>query len=197
MSLIELELVDVRHSHESLEAYAMLLKEKEKNRVIPIIIGFTEAKAIIMLMNKIKTRRPSTYELLQHVIEKFQYTVEKIIICRFDSGVFFSNIYLQNGEREIVLDSRTSDAIALALLFNATLYIEKEVFEKSAFSITSKDTDLLPMAEEELQDTEVFIEEKIKEMSIIELENLLKGSIESEDFELATKIHNELNKRKK
>ena len=196
MPLIELEIIDVRHSHENLEAYAMLLKEKEGNRIVPIVIGFAEAKAIIMLLNNVKARRPSIYELFQRVIEKLHHTMEKAVIYRFDAGVFFSDIYLQNGGKKIVLDSRTSDAIAMTLLFNAPVYIEKDVFEKAAFSVVAKEDDLLSLSEEEFQNAEVFIETKIKEMSVIELEDLLKGAIENEDFELATKIHNELNRRK-
>ena len=197
MQFLELELFDVRHSLESSEAFVMLLKEKGANRVIPVVIGFTEAKAIIMLMNKVRARRPSTYELLQSIIEKLNATVDKVIIYHFDAGVFFSRIYLKKDKEEIVLDSRTSDAIAIALLFNSFIYIEKNIFEKLAYATTTKKTDKSLFSDDGFQDEELFIEEKIKEMTILELEDLLKGAIESEDFELATKIHGELSTRKK
>ncbi len=196
---IELEIVDVQNSQTPNDAYVLILKEKMGERVIPIIIGLSEAKTIVLVLNKISSRRPTTHELFKNLVDALDYKVSKVQIEKFEEGIYYSNVFLTNGTETKNLDARTSDAVAIALLSQASLFIEISVLEEVSIipsQITSNEsTD----DDDELMENEeydLFIDHKIKEMTDEELETLLQGAIESEDFELASKIHDEMERRK-
>jgi uncharacterized protein len=196
---IELEIVDVQNSQTPNDAYVLILKEKLGERIIPIIIGLSEAKTIVLVLNKVTSRRPTTHELFKNLTDSLDYSVTKIQIEKFEEGIYFSNIYLTNGIETKILDARTSDAVAIALLNNASLFIESSVLESVAIipsHYTSNETQDIDDELMENEEYDLFIETKIKEMTDEELETLLQGAIESEDFELASKIHEEIKKRK-
>lgn len=196
---IELEIVDVQNSQTPNDAYVLLLKEKQGERILPIVIGLSEAKTIVLVLNKVTSRRPTTHELFKNFSDLLGYKVVKVQIEKFEEGIYYSNLYLTNGDETIILDARTSDAVAITMLSGAQLFVESSIIEEVSI-VPSKysENEIFNNDDEEAdnQEYDLFIDSRIKEMSDEELETLLQGAIESEDFELASKIHDEMEKRK-
>ncbi|HNX21258.1 MAG TPA: bifunctional nuclease family protein [Bacteroidales bacterium] len=196
---IELEIVDVQNSQTPNDAYVLLLKEKLGERILPIVIGLSEAKTIVLVLNKVTSRRPTTHELFKNFSDLLGYKVVKVQIEKFEEGIYYSNLYLTNGDETIILDARTSDAVAITMLSGAQLFVESSIIEEVSI-VPSKysENEIFNNDDEEAdnQEYDLFIDSRIKEMTDEELETLLQGAIESEDFELASKIHEEMEKRK-
>lgn len=196
---IELEIVDVQNSQTPNDAYVLLLKEKFGERILPIVIGLSEAKTMVLVLNKVTSRRPTTHELFKNFSDLLGYKVVKVQIEKFEEGIYYSNLYLSNGDETIILDARTSDAVAIVMLSGAQLFVESSIIEEVSI-VPSKysENEIFNNDDEEAdnQEYDLFIDSRIKEMTDEELETLLQGAIESEDFELASKIHEEMEKRK-
>lgn len=215
-NLIELEVSDIKNSNVPSEAYALILTERNGNRMIPVIIGINEAKSIVLIINNFKSKRPSTHALLSQLISATQNRVSKVIIYHYEGGIYYSHIILKNELGEVIeLDSRTSDAVAIALLTKAPIYIREETLNHlMVFSKTQKRTK--PQEEEptgtdtaqksssagqnyellqEPDNLETFIDSNLKDMTLNDLQDLLEGAVASEDFELAKIIHEEILRR--
>lgn len=198
MDYIELIVADIKNSNIPSEAFVLLLKETEGIRILPIIIGTSEAKSMIMIFNKIKSKRPSTHELFSQFILTADYILKETIIYRYDEGIYYSYLVFLHDDQEVKLDSRTSDAISLALLFDAPIKIVPSVMEQAIFNdIEYVHTDYfnLDTEENEINDCNQYIESQIHSMTDKELSDMLEGAIESEDFELAIKIQEEQQRR--
>jgi len=199
MEYIELEVVDVESSPAPSEAFALIVREKEGEKEMTIVIGLYEARTLVLLINKIQTRRPGTHELFKNFMLQAEYQLNRVQIYHYDEGVFYAHLLLQNGYTTFDLDARTSDAIAIALLMDAPVMIKKDIFEKLSVLPRKEETkieDFNPDVDLQPEELELYIENKLQEMPLEELERLLQGAIDSEDFELASKIHNEINNRK-
>jgi len=204
-NLIELEVSDIKNSNVPSEAYALILTERNGNRMIPIIIGINEAKSIVLIINNFESRRPSTHALFNQLVEATHNRVSKVVIYHYEGGIYYSYIILKNesGE-EIKLDSRTSDAVAIALLAKVPIYIRKEtleslmVFRKNQTKNVDNLQESAPISPQspESDNLEAFVDSNLKDMSLNDLQDLLEGAIASEEFELANKIHEEIQKRK-
>ena len=197
---IELEVADIRNSQTQSEAYALLLRKKGSDDYLPVIIGLSEARAIVLEINKIPPRRPSTHDLFVQLTDVCNCNLQEVFIYKYEEGVFYANLILINelGEK-IVLDARTSDAVTLALKLNKPIFIEEEIFLDHSFHIEPDNSTLSvddDTADDDPEEEDQYIEQKIKEMSQAELEKLLAGAVESEEFELASKIHDEMERRK-
>lgn len=176
-TFIELEIVDVQNSQTPNDAYVLILKEKGGAHIIPVIIGLSEAKTIVLILNKVKSRRPTPHELFKNLTEKCGYSVSKINIDQFIDGIYYSKIILTKDEDSIILDSRTSDAVSIALLFGAPIFMEQTVLDQVAILPSEKDDNDVVFSEEESIDNmeyDQFIDHKIQEMTDVELENLLQ-----------------------
>lgn len=198
---IELEVADIRNSQTQSEAFALLLRKKNCNEYLPVIIGLSETRAIALEINKILPRRPSPHDLFVKLTSACNCTLQEVFIYKYEEGIFFANIILiNNSGNNIIIDARTSDAVTLALKQNKPIFIESDIFDTHCFHI-EPDIDTLSSDTENTDENQAeydnYIDQKIKEMSIEELEILLTGSVESEDFELASKIHEEIERRKK
>jgi len=199
MDFIELEIVDIESSPAPSEAFGLIVREKGGEKEMTIIIGLYEARTLVLLINKIQTRRPGTHELFKNLIVQAEYQLERVQIYHYDEGVFYAHLLLTNETKTLDLDARTSDAIAIALLMKAPIMIDKDIFEKLAILPRKEETkieDFNPDIDLQPEELELYIENKLQEMPLAELERLLQGAIDSEDFELASKIHNEINSRK-
>jgi bifunctional DNase/RNase len=120
--------------HENKHDQVIILKEKNGDRQLPIIIGVAEAAAIKMKVSKIKPPRPLTHDLIQTIIEQLGAKIEKVIITRLEGNTFYARIELSRGQAGALdVDARPSDSIALALRANAPIFVEEEVFEKFQF----------------------------------------------------------------
>jgi uncharacterized protein len=171
-------------------AYALILNEVEGNRRLPIIIGTFEAQAIALELESIKPPRPMTHDLLKNVILSFESTVKEVYINDLSEGTFFAQIhYEQNGEI-IELDARPSDAIALAIRFGARINVDSKVLNEAG--IESEEG-----SEESPAGTGSTATESKKEMSKLEkLELELQTAIDTENYEKAAKIRDQINKLK-
>ncbi|MDR2970356.1 MAG: bifunctional nuclease family protein [Bacteroidales bacterium] len=199
MEYIELEVIDVESSQTPSEAFALVVREKGGEKEMTLVIGLYEARTLVLLISKIQTRRPSTHELFKNFMQNANYSLNRVLIYHYDEGVFYAHLLLQNKELSFEIDARTSDAIAIALLMNAPILVRKEIFDKLAVfpkKEEKKIENLQPDIDLQPEELELYIENKLHEMPIKELEQLLQGSIDSEDFELASKIYDEINARK-
>lgn len=179
----------------------MILKEKEGERYVPIIIGISEARAILVELNQSPTHRPLTHELFTMLADSLSCRLVEVNIVHFENGVYYADMLMKRSDGTIFhLDSRPSDAIALALKYGTPFYMNSDIFEENCqIDVLTEDSDIediektLPATEEPQQNA--FIDQKLSEMCNSELESLLEGAIESENFELAAKIQEILDNR--
>lgn len=201
MKPVELEVFDIDNSQESKEAYALILKEKNGEKFFPVIIGFCEARAVVMELNKVVSRRPTPHDLFKDISNISGYSMERVFIYKFEDGVFFARLLIKNkvGD-QFEIDSRTSDAVALALKFNVSIFIDGDIFEKITISLGKnkhkeyKEETKIMEGKKEAEEKNII--QQLSEMSGDELNVLLAGAVESEDYELASQIHEEIEKRR-
>ncbi len=175
-------------------AYALILEVDGSNRRIPIIIGAYEAQAIALQLEGLKPSRPLTHDLFKSFTDSFNITVLEVEIIRFSEGVFYSHILCFDGSQRVEIDSRTSDAVALAVRFNCPIYCEDEVINQTAIMMDDE--------EEDMEDEDVFgMGEsddlpQTAQLTISEMEELLQKMIDEENYEEASRIRDEINQRK-
>lgn len=202
--MVELEVSDIRNAQSPSEAFALVLTERQGNRVLPIVIGMNEARAIVLEMSKMKPKRPTSHDLFLQLSDACNIVAENVEIHKFEEGIFYANINMrrENGEL-LVIDSRTSDAVVLALKWHIPIYIHEDVLDNYLSDNIDEVKNLMENDEPEEDDINLsdenydkYISAKLEEMSMEELEHLLEGAVECEDFEMASKIHEEIEKRK-
>jgi len=183
-----MEILGLSTSPSSGGAYALILNEVEGNRRLPIIIGTFEAQAIALELEHIKPPRPMTHDLLKNIIQSFGAELNQVFINDLSEGTFYAQIiYNQNGE-QLEQDARPSDAIALAIRFNAPIFVSEEILDEAG--IVSEP--------EEEEDVAAGQEKKpVKEMTRLEkLENELQTAIDTENYEKAARLRDEIKKLK-
>lgn len=203
MNKIELVVADIHAATQPSEAFSLILKEKDGDRYVPVIIGMSEARAILVELNQSPTKRPLTHELFVSLAEQFGCRLVEVDIVHYDNGVYFANMQMMRADNTVfTLDARPSDAIALALKEGAPFYIDAGIFNDNCLtdSVIDEPEELYnptaTLSETQEIRPDAYIEQKLLEMSTSELNTLLEGAVESEDFELASKIQEELNRRK-
>ena len=202
MELVELKIQGISYSDNTSGAFALILQETNGSRKLPIVIGGFEAQAIaIGLEKKIKTSRPLTHELFKSFAEKFGIKFNHIIISKLKDGVFFSNIVCENNDDVIKIDSRTSDAIALSIRFNAPIFVKKDILDEAGFDDDEKYSEEINFADNDFfkdeNSNKSYIKSKdIKKISTNNIKKMLENSLQNEDYEMAAKLRDELNSRK-
>lgn len=208
MSLVRLKIKGISYSQTQNGAYALILNEVEGDRKLPIVIGAFEAQSIAIALEKeIKPPRPLTHDLFKNFCDRFGIIVKQVIIHKLVDGVFYSSIISERDGDEEIVDARTSDAIALALRFNAPIFTYKTILDKAGiflkFSSKDKeeDGDDSIVVDEILQEGEtVEIEsgagDAYREMTLEELNKELDKAVINEDYEKAAKLRDEISKRK-
>ena len=178
-------------------AYALILEVDGSNKRIPITIGAYEAQAIALQLEGLNPSRPLTHDLFKSFTDAFNISVLEVEINRFSEGVFYARILCFDGAHKVEIDSRTSDAIALAVRFNCPIYCDEEVVRQTAIVMEEE------VGEEDDEITEFGISEEefadMEDASILnlsELEALLQKMIDEENYEEASKIRDEINQRK-
>ena len=176
---IELKVLGITYNPVQSGAYALLLREVEGPYRIPIVVGASEAQSIAMRLENIIPPRPMSHDLTVSMMHAFGIALEEVFIYKFSEGVFMSELHLNDGTHEITLDSRTSDAIALALRTNAPIYTTPEIINKTGIVIETKDdgTGIAHKPQRSLQ-----------EMSIDELKERMNAAVEQEEYERAAEI---------
>ncbi|MBC8315587.1 MAG: bifunctional nuclease family protein [Bacteroidetes bacterium] len=195
MEKIRLEIIGMSYSQSKSGAYAIILGEQDGKRRLPIIIGSFEAQAIAIEIEKIKTPRPLTHDLFKSFAETFHINITEVIINKFSEGVFYAILVCSDGNTEYEVDSRTSDAIALALRFNCPIYTYEHIVVAAGI-IMEEEEDSEVISPEVKKDIHAEHEDDFSEYTLAELNKLLKSAVESEEFERASKVRDEINKRK-
>lgn len=193
MDKVQCEIVGLSSSPATGGAYAILLKEIDGNRRLPIIIGQFEAQAIALEMEGIKPPRPLTHDLLKNLIDNLGGTVVEVIVNELRENTFYAKIVLDVSGLTNEVDARPSDAIALAVRADAPIYVTEAVMEAASFIPTDEiDSEIQKTFEEEQSSTEKL--PKSKEAQIAALQEKLREAIEKEEYERAAKIRDDIKK---
>jgi len=201
MSLVRLNIKGISYSQTQSGAYALVLSEEDGNRTLPIVIGAFEAQSIAIALEKeIKPPRPFTHDLFKTFADRFQIKIKQVIIHKLVDGVFYSSLICERDKIEEIIDTRTSDAIALATRFNAPIYTYENILDKAGIYLKMKD-ELGPGQEDDIgienliEDPEPVKKSTYSKVTLKQLNEKLDKAVQDEDYELAAKIRDEINKR--
>ncbi len=204
MSLVRLNIKGISYSQTQNGAYALILSEVDGDRKLPIVIGAFEAQSIAIALEKeIKPPRPLTHDLFKNFSDRFEIVVKQVIIHKLVDGVFYSSLICERDKIEEIIDARTSDAIALALRFNAPIFTYKNILDKAGVYLKGETGTITPPSQREDLEVDEIIHESLssqdtnyKKMSLDELEALLSQAVKNEDYEKAARLRDEISKRK-
>ena len=204
MKLIQMSVKGISYSETQTGAYALILNEEKGERKLPIIIGGFEAQSIaIALENDVKPTRPLTHDLFKSFGERFEIYVKQVIIHKLVDGIFYASLICERDIIEDIIDARTSDAIALALRYNAPIFAYDSILKKAGFS--AKISENLDKSTEDDKWIDNFVSDKtnkndhnydLKKLSINKLKSLLSKLVSQENYEKAALIRDEISKRK-
>jgi uncharacterized protein len=194
MEKIRLDIIGMSYSQSQSGAYALILGERDGNRRLPIIIGGFEAQSIAIELEKIRTPRPLTHDLFKAFADAYHIEVTEVIINKFSEGIFYAQLICTDGYKVQEVDSRTSDAIALALRFNCPVYTYESIM--SAAGILMEEENELLKEEPPAREAEQREHQSWHDPPDTELRERLQAAIENEDYELASQIRDEINRRK-
>ena len=203
MKLIQMTVKGISYSETQTGAYALILSEREGDRKLSVIIGGFEAQSIaIALEQEVKPTRPLTHDLFKSFGERFNTIVKQVIIHKLVDGIFYASLICERDKIEEIIDSRTSDAIALALRFNAPIYTYDSILKKAGFTAAissgekklSEDNWIQNFVTEQSKKT--ASNEDLKELSVKKLRDLLSTLVLQENYEKAAQVRDELSKRK-
>lgn len=205
MSLVKLAIKGISYSQTQNGAYALILNEVDGERKLPIVIGAFEAQSIAIALEKeIKPPRPLTHDLFKSFADRFDIVVKQVIIHKLVDGVFYSSIICERDKIEEIIDARTSDAIALALRFNAPIFTYKNILDKAGVYL--KGNTMQPdnavddhrgalSTPETFGLEEAYTKDLYSSKTIKELYELLNEAVQNEDYEKAAKIRDEISKK--
>lgn len=202
MKKIELEIVALSHSITQTHSYAVVLGEVNGLRRLPIVIGGFEAQAIAVALEKMHPTRPLTHDLMKNFMNAFEIDLQEIIICNLQEGVFYSKLVCSNDRDTVEIDSRTSDALALAVRFGCPIYTFENILENAG--ILMEDTS--SKKKKKIPDSPPIVTseaaagsslEDLRDFSLDQLQNMLNEVLEQEDYIRAIAIRDEINNRKK
>jgi hypothetical protein len=204
MSLARLSIKGISYSQTQNGAYALLLSDMDSDRQLPIVIGAFEAQSIAIALEKeIKPPRPLTHDLFKSFSDRFKITVKQVIIHKLVDGIFYSSLVCERDGIEETIDARTSDAIALALRFDAPIFTYKNILDKAGIYLkdNGESTDIYdsenidaPEQKESTKKTTSFKSE-FSQMTTKKLNELLDKAVTDEDYERAANIRDEISKR--
>ena len=204
MSLVRLTIKGISYSQTQNGAYALILNEVDGDRKLPIVIGAFEAQSIAIALEKeIRPPRPLTHDLFKNFADRFDIVVKQVIIHKLVDGVFYSSLICERDKIEEIIDARTSDAIALALRFQAPIFTYKNILDKAGIYLKVN-----PKKEEEDEQDSILVDdlladeleiskprENYKSKTLEELHQMLDEAVANEDYEKAAHIRDEISKR--
>jgi len=197
MKKIELEIVALSHSITQTHSYAVVLGEVNGLRRLPIVIGGFEAQAIAVALERMQPSRPLTHDLMKNFMNAFNVELMEIVINDLQEGIFYSKLVCINEHDTVEIDSRTSDALALAVRFGCPIYTYDNILESAG--ILMEDTGKKKKSEVPVEQSSSISssKENLSSLSVDELETLLNEVLEQEDYMRAIAIRDELKKRRK
>ena len=197
MKKIELEIIAISHSITQSQSYAVVLGEVNGSRRLPIVIGGFEAQAIAVALEKMNPSRPLTHDLMKNFLIAFGIDLHEVIINDLQEGVFYSKLVCSNEQDTIEIDSRTSDAIAMAVRFGCPIYTFENILQNAGILLEESEESKKNKTGDESLEEEIKKtgNEDLKQMSVEELTHLLNEVLETEDYLRAIAIRDEINSR--
>lgn len=202
MSLVRLNIKGISYSQTQNGAYALILSEVDGERKLPIVIGAFEAQSIAIALEKeIRPPRPLTHDLFKNFSDRFDIVIKQVIIHKLVDGVFYSSIICERDKIEEIIDARTSDAISLALRFQAPIFTYKNILDKAGIFLKGNtDPEKFTDDDEILMDEVLLTEDPsdtndLNKKSLQELHAQLEHAVNNEDYELAVRLRDEISKR--
>lgn len=192
---IEVEIVALTNSISGSHSYAVVIGETNGVRRIPIIIGHTEAQAIAVSLENVKNARPLTHDMMKDMMETFEIDLKEVIIYKLKEGIFYSKLICHSPSGEKEIDSRTSDALAMASRFNAPIFTYESILSNAGYIDKNKEEEAQANFEPVSSGSSKKSSNELSAMSPEELNELLNEAIENEDYIKAAEIRDELNKR--
>ncbi|TDQ18941.1 hypothetical protein DFQ04_0752 [Algoriphagus boseongensis] len=195
--MVELEILGLSSNHSQSGSFTLVMGEVGGTRRLPIVIGMFEAQAIAIEIEKIIPNRPMTHDLFKSFAESFKFEIERIFISDMKEGVFYAKIICKSGKSEVEIDSRPSDAIAIAVRFSAPIFCAEKVMAEAAIEFTEEESKAEEKSETKtpVQKVSSKKEGSLKDYSLDKLNQLLEKAINNEDYEKAARIRDEINKR--
>ncbi|MCB0736004.1 MAG: bifunctional nuclease family protein [Bacteroidetes bacterium] len=205
MDKIELVILGISSGHTA-ASYTLILEEKNGQRKLPVVIGASEAQSIAVQIEGIKPVRPMTHDLMKSIMSNYQLEVQEVIISKLEEGIFYADLYANGPDGVTKIDARTSDAIAMAIRFGASIFTTSAILDEAGIVLTDKESEQISKNleeddEEDLVDAEQELLDALEEstdfqtMTVDELEDLLNQALEDEDYDTAAKIRDEINNR--
>ncbi len=197
MKKIKLEILGLSPSQSQAGSFALILGEELGNRRLPIIIGVFEAQAIAVQIENIVPNRPMTHDLFKSFADGMNYKLKEIYISELKEGIFYAKIVCTDNLREVEIDARPSDAIAIGLRFDIPIFTNETILSEAGLVSNSE------LEEESTEENEQIIEtvepkksrQQLRDMSVEDLQRLLDGALSKEDYEKAAKIRDEIGRR--
>lgn len=193
MDKIKLEILGISYSQSQSGAYALILGEAGEKRRLPIIIGSFEAQAIAIELENMKPSRPLTHDLFKNFAETYNIIINEVIIYKFSEGIFFAKLICFDGAKEVEIDSRTSDAVALSVRFKCPIYTYKSILDSAGIVLQDETKD---PTTEDINEEKKPEDGEFSKLNLKELKEMLTKAIDEEAYEKASKIRDEINKRK-
>lgn len=196
MQKIVLDIIGLSYSQTQSGAYALVLGEQSGKRRLPIIIGGFEAQAIAIALENMTPSRPLTHDLFKSFSDAFEIKLKEVIIYNLLEGIFYSKLICEHGKNEIEIDARTSDAIALAVRFRCPVYTFEAILSKAGVILEDEEAKTGKQPKKKVAKKKKSEEEMIAEYTVEQLHGMLDEAITNENYELASRIRDELNNRK-
>ncbi len=193
MEKVELKFLRITYSHTHAGAYALILAEKQGDRRLPIIIGGVEAQAIAIQVENIKPARPLTHDLFKNLADQLTINLKEVVINDLVEGIFHAKLVLAQGDNEVEVDARSSDAIALALRFACPIHTFEFIMSAAGLKVEEGEED--KEAAEKVEKAEKGEKKNIKQVPLDDLKNMLEEALSDEDYERASKLRDELKRR--
>ena len=182
MEKVKLNVLGITYSQVQTGAYALVLSEEGGHYRIPVVIGVAEAQSIAIKIENIIPPRPLSHDLIVGLSHAYGINLDEVFLYKFENGVFLSELRFSSEDRSVNIDSRTSDAIALALRTGAPIYTTREILEKTGFISDKLDATSTKKQEETPKEV------NLKKFAVVELEKMLAKCVEREEYEQAAEI---------
>lgn len=203
MKKIELEIVAISHSITQSHSYAVVLGEVGGIRRLPIVIGGFEAQSIAVAMEKMNTGRPLTHDLFKQLCDNFNIDITEVVINNLLEGIFYAKLICKRGNEVLEIDSRTSDAIAIAVRFNCPIYTYEFILDSAGILLEDnpqeggEQPELKTEKKSSVETRTSAKGEDLTKYTLQELQDKLKALVASEDYDKAIPLRDEINRRKK
>ena len=190
---VKLSILGISFSQVQAGAYALIFAEENGIRRLPIVIGTPEAQSIALVMENMTPPRPLAHDLIYNIFESLRIELLEVFIYKFEDGAFFAELLLRQDNREFRIDSRTSDAVAIALRTHSPIFTTETIMQNMAIVFDEKEVLSTDFQNKDMEVEEIV--ENMEEVKIDALKKRLEEAIKDENYELATKLRDEINRR--